>query len=105
MNEELNEKMTYEELANESMWRGIRELGAPLERRVGYFQMAQAWATLHLAQVTSRTGERENAKSDNKTVPNHTIECVHLEAGLIPNAKGELSVTVFTYCPKCGEKL
>jgi len=32
-------------------------------------------------------------------------ECDHLEAGVIPNTEGKLSVIEFTYCPKCGEKL
>jgi len=33
------------------------------------------------------------------------VECDHLEAGVIPNTEGKLSVIEFTYCPKCGVKL
>ena len=43
----------------------------------------------------------ELKSSDLKT----EVECDHPESGLIPNAKGELSVIEFTYCPECGEKL
>jgi len=93
---------TYQELAEQALWKAEKSIGTSIEGRSLFLQEAQVYATLHLAEV--------NAKTDNKTAPNRIMKCDHWVTVKRSGHYGYASDTspdywTHTYCPKCGVKL